>query len=179
MKNILANTVLTLLILNAFSKLEARSGWFWLQPQPTGNQMNAVKFINSMTGYTAGYLGNIMKTTDGGQSWQLLNTGRRTDLQGLETIGSNIVMAVGDSGLILRSTDAGASWTATGFSPGQYYRKIKFPNANTGYVAGNGGRILKSTNAGLSWAVQFSGTGASLFSLDFLDENIEIGRAHV
>jgi photosystem II stability/assembly factor-like uncharacterized protein len=133
--------------------------------------MNAVKFINPMTGYAAGNVGNIMKTTDGGQNWNLLQTNKRADLYAIEPIGDNILIAAGDSGLIMRSTNAGDSWSTIRFQAGLLYRKVKFPTALTGYVCGNAGIMAKSTNGGLNWTSINSFTAANLFSMDFLDVN--------
>ena len=50
---------------------EAQSGWFWQNPYPTGNDLNCVSFVNSNTGYFTGVNGTTVKTTDGGNSWNV------------------------------------------------------------------------------------------------------------
>src|SRR5438270_11928871 len=41
------------------------SGWQWGNPQPQGNQLNAIDFAGG-TGFAAGNFGTLLKTTDGG-----------------------------------------------------------------------------------------------------------------
>ncbi|MBS1519085.1 MAG: hypothetical protein JSS91_13445, partial [Bacteroidetes bacterium] len=37
----------------------SQSVWQWQEPQPTGNAMNAVSFVNEKTGYAAGNVGTV------------------------------------------------------------------------------------------------------------------------
>lgn len=43
--------------------------WSIISDVPFSPWLRAVKFTNPVTGYTAGWKGKIMKTTDGGETW--------------------------------------------------------------------------------------------------------------
>jgi hypothetical protein len=49
--------------------------WQWLNPRPVGNMLFNVLCNGSNTYYVAGYNGTMLKTTDGGNSWQQINLG--------------------------------------------------------------------------------------------------------
>ena len=90
------------------------SGWFWGNPQPQGNQLNAIDFAGG-SGFAAGNFGTLLKTTDGGVSWAGISTGITDDLQQVRVLDPSTVF-VGAGCLLRRSTDAacvragGALW---------------------------------------------------------------------
>ena len=55
--------------------------------------------------------GTILKTTDGGNNWEIITGETEDDLYGVSFIDSNIGTVVGNFGAILRTTDAGSHWT--------------------------------------------------------------------
>ncbi|MDZ4713298.1 MAG: hypothetical protein SGI89_13380, partial [bacterium] len=65
------------------------SQWYWQSPVPTGNQFQCVKLVNSQTGYAAGILGTIAKTTDGGLSWVTQKSNTQTLLYSIDFINAN------------------------------------------------------------------------------------------
>ena len=59
-----------LIIISSISiNLNAQSIWQWQQPQPTGNYLYVVDFLNENSGFAAGVLGTFLKTVNGGQNW--------------------------------------------------------------------------------------------------------------
>ena len=79
MKKILIILVFSFLLL-AFNLCFGQD-WKWLNPIPTGNNLNNVKFLNADTGYAAGDYGTILKTTDGGNNWITQNSGTTNNLK--------------------------------------------------------------------------------------------------
>ena len=47
----------------------AQNSWYYLNPDPTGNPILSVDFINSDTGYAVGAKGTVVKSVDKGASW--------------------------------------------------------------------------------------------------------------
>ena len=156
----------------------SQSSWQWLQPVPTGNTFNSVEFLNKNTGFAAGVLGAIIKTTDGGNNWNSKNSGTQKDLYTICFKDKATCFTAGKSGILISTTDAGNSWKS--IKTGNYNNiyDIKFPSESTGYLAGLSGTILKTTDNGLSWNQQSTGTSNSLFCMNFLNENIGVAGGY-
>jgi len=85
-------------------------GWCWQRPQPTGNDIEDISFIDASTGWAVGDAGQILKTTDGGVSWvnQASHVTERLTLVRFAT--ATVGWVLGYNGTILKTTDAGATW---------------------------------------------------------------------
>src|SRR5229473_3060890 len=62
-------------------------GWFWQNPFPQGNDLNAVAAIDTDTMVAVGNLGAVVKTTDGGLTWSTQHHagGSANDLLGVSS----------------------------------------------------------------------------------------------
>ena len=123
-----------------------------------GNTMtlNKVHFTNINTGYAAGGIGTIHKTTDGGNTWVEMSSGLSSAFYSIYFTDANTGYFAGSS-KIVKTIDAGLNFTTitAGISTSVGLSSIVFTDANNGYVVGNdgGGYAVgyKTTNAGLSW----------------------------
>ena len=158
------------------STLSAQMNLFWSHPVPTGNQLNAVKFINQQTGFAVGAAGTIIKTTNGGMNWVTQNSPFFAFLWDVTFVDANtwvivgVDVSVGNNGIILRTTNGGDNWNIVQNQPGANYKGVDFPSPNAGYVVG-AGTIHKSTDQGASWVLQPSGTG-NFYCVDFYNDLI-------
>lgn len=91
------------------------SGWQWGNPLPQGNTLRSASFAGA-TGYAAGDVGTLLKTTDGGATWSGLPVGTFQDLALVQALDANTVFAGGGC-VARRSTDGGRSFTAMAFAP--------------------------------------------------------------
>jgi photosystem II stability/assembly factor-like uncharacterized protein len=118
-------------------------------------QLVDIQFANANTGYISGY-GAVLKTQDGGSSWQL------QDVQGdlfrsVSCVDADNVWIAGYNGTIIHTSDGGANWERqrNGDNPlkKKYrFRAIVFKDLNTGYAAGDGGLLVKTTDGGKHWS---------------------------
>lgn len=162
-------------IKNSYSQQDV-NGWYWLNGQPTGNTIKAVKIYDAANIYAVGNRGTFMKSADGGDTW-LVNsqvgspdnstTGNLAtrDLNCMWFFDANTGIVGGATqtassgvaaGLINRTTNGGTTWNyiqindTAGTVNGFY-----FINANTGYLTGaNRSRFFKTTDGGLTWEDQ-------------------------
>ncbi len=152
------------------------NGWYWLNGQPTGNTLKAIKIFNTSTMYAVGGRGTFMKSNDGGDTWSVNNqvgnpdnssTGNLAtrDLNAMWFFDSNTGIVGGATqtapsgvatGLINRTIDGGNTWNfaqfndTTGSVNGFY-----FIDSNTGYLTGGTrARFFKTTDGGLTWQDQ-------------------------
>src|SRR6266849_1479434 len=155
----------------------AQSGWFWQNPLPQGNSLNAVAVLDSDTVTVAGAAGTIVRTTDGGATWTQQTSGTNSWLYGVSLVDANIGTAVGFfatrfeyRGTIVRTTDGGATWTSqSGATTG--LTAVAFLDPNTGTAAGYYGTMLLTTNGGATWTSQTSRTTNSLLGVSYVDAN--------
>jgi len=146
------NILITLSLLlsnNCFSQ----SGWV-LQTTPVTDNLFAVFFANTFTGYAAGENGRMIKTTNGGLNWFIIGTGVTNQyLTVIQFFDANTGYVSGNwTGSIQnnfwKTTNGGVNWTLIGtLSPG----RMQFINLNLGWSIINEG-MAKTTNGGVQWS---------------------------
>jgi len=158
--------------LNTLTGVLAGGGWFnmfkttdggfnWFYTFSAHSTLRKIDFGDSVTGYVAGWLGTVLKTTDKGNSWVELpgNTGlyfhdyHCVDFLNAETgyIAGDNYSNNGDSP-VFKTTDGGATmWTRVYLITASPLTGISFCNVNTGYVVSSDGFVWKTTNGGNSY----------------------------
>jgi photosystem II stability/assembly factor-like uncharacterized protein len=111
----------------------------------------------------AGERGTILRSTDGGTTWSLVESDTRQRLAAVWTSG-HVAAAVGSRGTIVWSADGGATWAAGPSGTDAHLTAVWGTDA--GLVAvGDSGTLLRSTDGGRTWAPVASGTHADLEGL--------------
>ncbi|HNU71657.1 MAG TPA: YCF48-related protein, partial [Thermodesulfobacteriota bacterium] len=103
--------------------------------------------------WAVGKRGLILRSGDGGKTWQQVPSGLGTSLNKI-MFREDTGWIVGNDGLILQSKDKGAHWTKV--ASGERYDRlalidIEFMTDQVGIVATEEGEILSSQNGGASW----------------------------
>jgi photosystem II stability/assembly factor-like uncharacterized protein len=128
-------------------------------------------FSDSNNGWAIGDSGRILRTTDGGDSWQSQNSGTRASLSCVFFANTTYGWGGGASNAIGLSTDGGVSW-AWQHPQGESRRTfmaLSFINEHEGWIADNYGGILHTDDGGVSWTPQYYGTVGAISSLQFLN----------
>ncbi|MFZ0391259.1 MAG: YCF48-related protein, partial [Calditrichia bacterium] len=122
--------------------------------------LNTGFFINDQIGFVGGDSAVIYKTTDGGESWEVMPfTGfGYPKIYKLYFRDSLHGFALGSYGSVLYSSDGGNSWNFltqlfnnnTNSIP--YLRDIVFTDQEHGYICGEGGALYESVDGGLTWS---------------------------
>lgn len=105
----------------------------------------------------------ILKTTDGGLNWELLN--RHMGHLNVDFITDSVGYNVGTDLKIYKSSDQGNSWNL-GFLNDDFY-DIEFISASTGFVISSA--LYKTNNGGQTWNKIPNGVGG--YSLVFIDSS--------
>jgi photosystem II stability/assembly factor-like uncharacterized protein len=84
-------------------------GEYELSVQP---DLYSIACRGDLEAWVAGSSGTILRTTDGGASWQMVPTGRTVALRSVAVAQAGGVYVAGDDGSILITADAGKRWRA-------------------------------------------------------------------
>ena len=127
--------------------------------------------IHGQTGYAVGGDGTIIKTKDGGASWNTLNGGTASSLTSTFFTARDTGYAVGEGGTIIKTTDGGFFWRPLKSGTEQTLRSICFVDYAHGFAVGDSGTILKTADAGASWQPFVSGFTKYLYAIHFADRD--------
>lgn len=135
-----------------------------MQPSGSNQQLIAVDFADTLTGWAVVSGQGLLQTTDGGATWQTNTAGQLT------TVGPVGVHFLGQNGVVLGSeavhltTDGGTTYARTDL-PGQGLLKMQFQDAQVGFVFSNingpaTATYFRTTDGGTTWSkVSVPGTG--------------------
>lgn len=128
-------------------------------------KLRGVYFFNNTTGFVCGgeknEAGLILKTTDGGASWQQVYFSSLA-LRDITFINDSLGFACGDSLLIVKTTDGGNTWNKLDLSYVPVIicplTSIHFRDAQHGYICGgentDKGIALRTADGGVWWDYQ-------------------------
>lgn len=98
----------------------ADAGNSWTQvPVPTSSNLTAVYFADEKNGWAVGHAETIVRTQDGGDSWQLVHFEPENAQPLLDVCFTDASrgVAVGAYGMIYTTADGGAVWSQVPFEP--------------------------------------------------------------
>lgn len=175
-------TTLTLLISLGIS---AQSNWTEI-PTGTEKQLKTISFGSSSVGYIGGNDSLLLKTTDGGQTWEevefsgvdfSISSSGITNLQFVdEQVG---FMITGPSNGTYKTEDGGLTWSQLTFAGTMcFHQGMFFWDENNGFVGGSGcfqGEHIEVYNGGEFNAVNINTPSwlaeDLVVDIDFFDEN--------
>jgi len=141
----------------------------------TDKSLSAVYFLDQENGWIAGHE-IILHTSDGGQTWNVLWSGIHS-FQDICFVDNDHGWVIGDSismiavsDVIMRTSDGGITWEKKYFE-GSYEKKIFFNDINHGWLACDE-NLYYTINGGVTWEEQFTGSGAELGGVCFVDNNL-------
>src|SRR5690606_8827934 len=144
----------------AFGCMEAAGqkglrGWAWQNPLPQGNPLNAIHFAqDKKTGYAVGVGNTILKTRDGGFTWQRQYSPTDVNLPDVFVRDERNAVMVGVRGTILATDNGGGDWKPVPNEAREHLRAVTFAGdaREFGWAVGTGGRVVRSTDGGGTWA---------------------------
>lgn len=63
--------ILIILLSAVFNASVSGEGWIWQNPLPQGNGLADIDFIDENNGWAISGCGGVLRTTDGGETWNL------------------------------------------------------------------------------------------------------------
>lgn len=128
----------------------------------------ALYFSDANTGYycTNTSTTRIVKTTDGGNTWNLINTTAAGAGWGMSFTSPSTGYVCTEQGKVLKTTNAGLNWEVQNTPLTENLYEIYFPSVDTGYIASWSGKILKTTNGGITFIGKISNKVPDKFELN-------------
>lgn len=142
---------------------ESAYRWQVVYSEQPEASFRGISAVNDSTCWVSGSGGTILRTTDGGQSWQRrpVPGADSLDFRDIEAFGADtaVAMSIGSGGQsrIYRTTDGGGSWRMVHQNPYEegFYDAIAFWDNGYGLLQGDpvDGRlfILRSEDGGATW----------------------------
>lgn len=133
---------------------------YWVRvPSPVTGFFTRCMFADSTNGWACGEGGMMIRSTNGGDSWESINTGLTSYvIEDVFFFNSRLGwFAANDGGYtatrIGKTTNGGVNWTVTPFQDSASINWcISFSDSLTGFLSGYSGKIFKTTDGGLSWS---------------------------
>jgi photosystem II stability/assembly factor-like uncharacterized protein len=153
-------------------------GTNWTQQNsPFSEIISAVDFVDSLYGWAATFASGatettIIKTTDGGDFWELVTVPMLIPLPvfSVDFIDRNTGWAVGYLEIIYKSTDSGSTWIEQqSWTSETLLYSVSFTDEHNGWTVGSGGLIDHTSDGGNIWETQSSGTTNTLQDVYFVN----------
>ncbi|MCB0724367.1 MAG: T9SS type A sorting domain-containing protein [Ignavibacteriae bacterium] len=164
MKNINLNIILILvvtfiIVLTKPVMSQVNNDYKWLHPKPQGNSLNWIKMWDANNWYACGAGTTFMKTSDGGNTWEIRNSYllsddiKLLDFLDMEFINMNTGYACGSEGKFYKTTNAGETWdSSTVISNSILWYDTYWIDQNTGFLSGTKPTcIAVTTDGGTTW----------------------------
>jgi len=111
---------------------------------------NDVYAITSDIVVVVGANGTILKTTDGGETWQQKDSGTTENLRKVQFPIQDIGYVVGDSGIVLKTTDSGETWVNIDTGQSSNFEGLSVVDEDL-VVISYYNNLIKSEDGGNSW----------------------------
>lgn len=118
---------------------------------PELTTLRAVYFIDGKNGWIVGDAGLILRTSDGGNSWQVQTSAVSTALYDLQFVSPEQGWIAGDRGTLLRTDNGGQNWQVIDTNTISKLNGLFFIDPERGWVVGDSGTIRRTSNAGTTW----------------------------
>jgi len=133
--------------------LESTGIWTELNPKVPRVDYLGIQFVNkdlptgqAGTGWAVGDLGTLIKSTDGGSRWSVIETNTTTPILKVRSFNGQVVIASGFDGLILRSTDGGETFTQVTSNVTGDLWGLQMINDTLGWACGNANSLIKTAD---------------------------------
>jgi photosystem II stability/assembly factor-like uncharacterized protein len=144
-----------------------------VNPQPSGFHNRKIVFTDQQTGFILNYNGDLIKTTDQGENWNIVHTFYQSNAFDAK----DSIIVIGGSSGVLVSSDLGVTWQKSPFAFQSGFIDIDIVSRDTIFMIGLYS-FYKSVDRGISWQVTNLGN-SYLSCIDFIDSKIGfIGRTN-
>ena len=170
---LLYTSIISFIIAFNFTDNPPAGGWYQqFLPYLNNRPLSDITFLDSLTGYgitgdgTVGDTNYIIKTTNGGDNWFIVNSIYR-DLSSVSFINQNTGFVCGGfnavGGIVIKTTNGGNNWFSLNASFANHFTDMFVLSEDTIWLTddnGFNGGLFKTNNGGLNWITQYHGFGS-------------------
>lgn len=132
---------------------------YWIEvPSPTTKWLTKCYLVDTLFGWAAGDSGTIIRTSNGGVTWVVQNSGIVAYfIDDIFFLNRNLGWALANDYLfngtfVLKTTNGGNTWNMSRFpDTSVIIGNIYYIDTLTGFASGPSGKIFKTTNSGTNW----------------------------
>ncbi|NUM62835.1 MAG: hypothetical protein HUU44_11955, partial [Ignavibacteriaceae bacterium] len=150
--------------------MDGGSSWT-ISSTPVTNLLLKTHSYNGQIVLVTGYDGIILRSSDGGETFELIpsGVGNGYDLWGVQMLNDTLGWVCGLNQTLLKTTDAGLTWQSVSTGLNQHYWSLDFIDEQYGMIACSGGKVLKTTDGGSGWTQIQAGDTRALYTIDVID----------
>lgn len=130
------------------------SSWSIKHPDTLQRNILSADFVDQNIGYLSGQSGLLMKTVDGGHTWQYLDGSVTVHMNDIDFFDADTGYAVGASGTMIKTTNGGTTWSNVTNPVTVAINTIFIQSPNNVFMAtasGTSPRVNRSTDYGATW----------------------------
>ncbi|MGB0887873.1 MAG: YCF48-related protein [Vicingaceae bacterium] len=154
---------------NLYKTTDGGSSWISL---PIGySYLRRLFFTSEEVGYIITWGFGILKTTDGGVTWNQTMTmnGINDNWSGIHFTDENTGYVSGKLGRVSKTTDGGVTWKSVLSGLSNDLSAVEAPHKDTTYFADINGKIFKTENGGVSLHQQTPDQGGDITKMHFFN----------
>ncbi|MBD3224679.1 MAG: T9SS type A sorting domain-containing protein [Caldithrix sp.] len=140
---------------------------------PDFERFTSVDVLDDDMIFAAGSEAHIIKSMDGGTSWDTLYTGTGQDVEFVDFIDADNGYIFANYGQWFKTTDGGQTWNHILSWPNISFWGIAFPTDDKIFLSSwGGGEMTMSTDGGETWVYPhnwFTGSTSNLYECEFID----------
>src|ERR1035437_3634529 len=158
-KRVIATIFLALILFQggAFSQ--------WTHSFDCNKPLNKVFTLDLNHAYAVGPNGVFFRTSNGGFSWEQVQTNCTKELYDVQFIDQITGFICGASGTLLKSIDGGATWNSCTTNTTLHLKSLCFINSNTGWISGSSSSDIFQLSADSGIVLKTTDGGTSIFPL--------------
>jgi len=148
----------------------------WQEKKRDNSWYYDIYFVDQNNGWVVGdssAYGVILRTSDGGDSWNKIYETYFGYLSSIKFASQNIGYAVGENSIVAKTSDGGLTWSdIVVISQGNYdWQEVYFVDENIGWLVDLFGAVVKTTDGGVTWNEQIPRfiIPSNYYSVCFLD----------
>ena len=133
----------------------------------------SIQFLNNKSGFlTTGDPGTLLKTTDGGVTWEQKITGVSQGITDVFFLDSNNGFVCDHNGVVRKTTDGGSVWTTLSTGISTPLREIHFANTKIGIAVGDNRTVMSTLDGGSTWKKEDLGLTGFVQGIYFVNETL-------
>lgn len=149
----------------------SQATWQQQFPNPTSKVLIVPYFISQELGWVVGQDGIIIKTIDGGNSWQIQTSPINHYLTSCFFLDENVGFITGFYGTILKTTDGGSTWIIKPSASSTWITSIEFTNSYQGFAL-TADSLLKTIDGGETWQRINTNNSQLQLSMYFMNDSV-------